>query len=86
MERHLAAFKAAHLAVTGDRAGALHTAAGCFAAMRANASADAFLDFLLPDRWFQITKIHVVPYLLVDDGQQVGQLLDDAAKGRRVGF
>src|SRR5438034_7182060 len=58
MQRHLAAFEAAHDAVAGDRARALMPAARSFTDSRSHAAAHALLGMLLSNGRFQIAQIH----------------------------
>src|SRR5271165_1648644 len=61
VQRHLAAFEAAHDAVAGDGAGALCAAAGVLAAAAAHALADALFLLLLPLGGAEVAEIHVSP-------------------------
>src|SRR5262249_21363347 len=57
MQRHLAAFKSAHSRITGNRLGALGSAAGILAASGTHALADALFLVLLSRGRFQIAEV-----------------------------
>src|SRR5207248_1825423 len=52
VQRHLAAFKSAHDAVSGNRAGTLAAAGGSLAPARTHTAANALLAVFLPGGWF----------------------------------